>query len=83
MNICKMFWPENVECFPMETPDDEKFLAMLSKSQSQIRYTVGQSIEPEDLEEIYNRCRNFVLRSERIYLVTLSDLEIEEYQAVM
>ncbi|EHQ26911.1 HEPN domain-containing protein [Mucilaginibacter paludis] len=82
LNICKMFWPENEECFPMQTPYDKKLLATLSQSHSALRYTVRNLIEQKDLNELYARFYSFIVRAEKLYLSTLSELEIEEYDAV-
>ncbi|QEM03055.1 HEPN domain-containing protein [Mucilaginibacter rubeus] len=82
LSICKIFWPENEDYFPMQTLYDKKLLAILSQSHSELRYAVSKSIDPDDLNEVYLRCNSFVLRSEKVYLNTLSDLEIEEYEAV-
>ena len=82
LNICKMFWPEDEECFPMQTPYDKKLLAILSQSHSVFRYTVGDSIEQKDLNEIYSRFYTFIVRSEKLYLSTLTEAEIQEYDTV-
>jgi len=82
LSICNIFWPENEGFFPIQTPYDKKLLAILSQSHSELRYGAGKTIDPDDLNEVYLRCETFVLCAEKVYLSTLSELEIEDYEAV-
>lgn len=82
LNICKIFWPENEDCFPMQSPYDKKLLAMLSQSHSAFRYTVEHSIQQKDLDEAYSRFYNFIVRSEKLYLSTLSEAEVQVYDTL-
>jgi HEPN domain-containing protein len=79
LNICKMFWPEDEECFPMQTSYDKKLLALLSQSHSAFRYTVGKTIEQKDLDEVYKRFYSFIVRAEKLYISTLTEIEVQEY----
>ncbi len=82
LSICKIFWPENEDFFPIQKAYDKKLLAILSQSHSALRYGSGKSIDPDELNEIYSRVETFVIRAEKLYLTTLSEVEIEDYEAV-
>jgi HEPN domain-containing protein len=82
LNLCKIFWPDSEDFFPMQTPDDRRLLALLSQSYSELRYTIGKPLEPDDLNEVYARSYSFVIRSEKLYLDTLTEFEVEDYNAV-
>jgi len=82
LSICNMFWPENEEFFPIQTQYDKKLLAILSHSHSELRYGSGKSIDPDDLNKVYSGVETFVLSAEKLYLTTLSEVEIEDYEVV-
>jgi HEPN domain-containing protein len=81
--ICKTFWPDEQQFFPTQTLHDKHLLTILSRSRSELRFSLEKSIGPEDFSEISLRCINFIGSAEIICVEELEDLERQSKEIIV
>lgn len=79
LNLCKVFWSEGEIYLPRQTEYDKYLFRLLANANSVLRFTVGEPLEQEDFNALFDRCSSYIDIAE---MTCLHEIDVLEHQPI-